>query len=147
MTHRSPHAAVLAVVAFLLLWTGMAFGQSSEPVSGAEPFPVAAAPTSVEDPYENWNRKVFGFNEFIDRWFLKPVARSYRAVMPGFADKAVTNFFNNLSELRNFTKTNLLAAWVSSMRWNTNRRQSRSPRVIRSFLLQGGYWNTTTPAA
>ncbi len=105
MTHRSPHAAVLAVVAFLLLWTGMAFGQSSEPVSGAEPFPVAAAPTSVEDPYENWNRKVFGFNEFIDRWFLKPVARSYRAVMPGFADKAVTNFFNNLSELRNFTNS------------------------------------------
>lgn len=61
------------------------------------------APVVYEvDPYENWNRKVFGFNEFFDNWFLRPVAKTYRTLMPGFADKAVTNFFNNLSEIRNF---------------------------------------------
>lgn len=58
-----------------------------------------------QDPYENWNRKVFSFNDTIDRWALKPVARTYRAFMPDFADRAITNFFNNLSEIRNFTNS------------------------------------------
>ena len=57
------------------------------------------------DPYENWNRKVFAFNESLDRWLLKPIAQSYRAIMPDFADRGVTNVFSNLGELRNFTNS------------------------------------------
>lgn len=57
------------------------------------------------DPYENWNRNIFGFNEFVDDWFLRPVAEGYRWVMPTFADRAVTNFFSNLSELGNFANS------------------------------------------
>lgn len=57
------------------------------------------------DPYEDWNRSVFRFNQFLDDWFLRPVAEGYQAIMPGFADKAVTNFFNNLTEVRNFTNS------------------------------------------
>ena len=63
------------------------------------------APSQEIDPYEGWNRKVFSFNETIDRWFLKPVAKVYRKVMPSFADRAITNFFNNLTEVRNFTNS------------------------------------------
>ncbi len=63
-----------------------------------------AAPSEV-DPYEDWNRKVYGFNETIDNWFLRPVAKGYRAIMPDFADRAVTNFFNNLSEIRNLANS------------------------------------------
>lgn len=58
--------------------------------------------SSEADPLEAWNRKVFGFNQFVDDWFLRPVASTYRQVLPGFADKAVTNFFNNLGEVPNF---------------------------------------------
>ncbi|MDI9245531.1 VacJ family lipoprotein [Marinobacter sp. CHS3-4] len=61
--------------------------------------------TSDRDPYEGWNREVYGFNRTIDDWFLRPVAKAYRAVMPGVADRAVTNFFNNLTELRNFANS------------------------------------------
>lgn len=61
-----------------------------------------AQKTNPADPYEDWNRSVFRFNTFVDDWFLRPVAQGYRAVMPTFADRAVTNFFNNLTEVRNF---------------------------------------------
>jgi phospholipid-binding lipoprotein MlaA len=57
------------------------------------------------DPYENWNRKVFAFNETLDRLLLKPIAQGYRAIMPDFADRGVTNVFSNLGELRNFTNS------------------------------------------
>lgn len=56
----------------------------------------------IHDPYESWNRKVYRFNETVDRWILKPVARTYRDLTPSLVDKAVTNFFNNLTEVRNF---------------------------------------------
>jgi len=48
------------------------------------------------DPYENMNRKVYSFNEGVDKAVLKPVAKGYVAVVPSFARRGVTNFFNNL---------------------------------------------------
>ena len=48
------------------------------------------------DPYEGFNRKVFAFNEGLDKAVLKPVAKGYDKVMPQFARTGVTNFFNNL---------------------------------------------------
>ncbi|PSF04998.1 hypothetical protein C7H09_17470 [Marinobacter fuscus] len=62
-------------------------------------------PVSAEDPYESWNRKVFTFNDTIDRWVLRPVAKGYRTVTPDIVDRGVSNFFNNLSEIRNFTNS------------------------------------------
>lgn len=64
-----------------------------------------AMPVSAEDPYESWNRKVFTFNDTIDRWVLRPVAKGYRTVTPDIVDRGVSNFFNNLSEIRNFTNS------------------------------------------
>ncbi len=75
-------------------------------VVAAQPYSPADEPATTEaDPYESWNRKVFGFNEFLDEWFLRPVAQGYRAVMPNFADRAVTNFFSNLGEIKNLVNS------------------------------------------
>jgi len=60
---------------------------------------------NTDDPYENWNRKVFSFNDALDRWLLRPVASAYRTLTPDIVDRGVTNFFNNLTELRNFTNS------------------------------------------
>jgi phospholipid-binding lipoprotein MlaA len=60
---------------------------------------------SKRDPYEGWNRKVYRFNEVVDDWFLRPVASAYRSVMPSVVDRAVSNFFNNLTEIRNFANS------------------------------------------
>ena len=51
------------------------------------------------DPYENWNRKVFAFNETVDENLLQPVARGYMSVTPEPVRTGVRNFFNNLRDV------------------------------------------------
>ena len=46
---------------------------------GAAQERVAADP---QDPWEGFNRRVFAFNDVLDRYALKPVARGYKAVTP-----------------------------------------------------------------
>ena len=48
------------------------------------------------DPYENFNRQVFDFNEAIDTGVLRPLAKGYRAVVPEEARKSIKNFLHNL---------------------------------------------------
>jgi phospholipid-binding lipoprotein MlaA len=47
--------------------------------------PTAAAVGAKADPLEPLNRKVFAFNEFIDRILLRPVAEAYIHIIPGEA--------------------------------------------------------------
>ncbi|MCY4428336.1 MAG: VacJ family lipoprotein [Halieaceae bacterium] len=54
--------------------------------------------TDVNDPYEEINRKIFAFNDSLDRNFLLPVSRGYRFLMPAFAEQGVRNFFSNLED-------------------------------------------------
>jgi len=49
------------------------------------------------DPYEKINRKIYAFNDFLDRNFLQYVARGYRKFVPKFSRKAIRNFSTNLS--------------------------------------------------
>jgi len=51
-----------------------------------------------EDPWENWNRKVFQFNEKVDYYSAKPLAQAYRNATPQVVDDAITNVFSNLEE-------------------------------------------------
>lgn len=50
------------------------------------------------DPYEKFNRKMWAFDETADRAVLKPVAKGYRAVMPGFLRRGLSNMLSNVSE-------------------------------------------------
>lgn len=51
------------------------------------------------DPLEPFNRKVFNFNDQLDRAVIKPVALAYRDVTPTLVRRGVTNFFNNISDV------------------------------------------------
>ena len=51
------------------------------------------------DPYEGYNRFMFGVNDRIDRHFLSPVARGYRTVTPRPVRSGIGNFFNNLRDI------------------------------------------------
>jgi phospholipid-binding lipoprotein MlaA len=53
----------------------------------------------ARDPLESFNRGVFGFNNSVDRTLLKPVAVTYRNVMPSWLRKGVGNFFGNLEDV------------------------------------------------
>lgn len=84
-------------------WSQAALAQNMQ-----EPMDPAKAPeVSEEDPFESWNRKVFAFNDALDRWFLRPVASAYRTVTPDMVDRGVTNFFSNLGEVSNFANSAL----------------------------------------
>jgi len=51
------------------------------------------------DPLEPLNRVVFSFNDTADQAVIKPVARAYRAVLPGIVRSGVSNFFSNLEDV------------------------------------------------
>jgi phospholipid-binding lipoprotein MlaA len=51
------------------------------------------------DPYENFNRKIYGFNDNVDDYVAKPVANAYKYVTPDFMETGVSNFFNNLKTI------------------------------------------------
>jgi phospholipid-binding lipoprotein MlaA len=51
------------------------------------------------DPWQNWNRKVYSFNEGLDDYVARPVAKAYKAVLPKIVRRGVGNFFSNLGEV------------------------------------------------
>lgn len=51
------------------------------------------------DPWEPLNRKIFVFNETLDKYVLLPTARGYRFVMPDPGEQGVSNFISNIHEL------------------------------------------------
>lgn len=51
------------------------------------------------DPWEGFNRRVFAFNEFVDKYLFKPIAIVYNRVTPDPVDKSVTNVFDNLQDV------------------------------------------------
>ena len=59
---------------------------------------VQAQAQQANDPFEGWNRAVFGFNEGLDSVLLKPVATGYKAVVPELVRSGVTNFFGNFRD-------------------------------------------------
>lgn len=50
------------------------------------------------DPFEGWNRAVFGFNEGLDEAVIKPMAEGYKAVVPELVRDGVGNFFGNIED-------------------------------------------------
>lgn len=86
MVHRYWGAAALA-----LLLAGPVLAAEAKPDSYHDLKPNP-------DPWERFNRRVFAFNDKVDRHVLKPVAKGYRKITPQFLDDGITNLLNNLSE-------------------------------------------------
>ena len=76
------------------------------------------------DPWENWNRKVFSFNEGLDERVLKPVATAYQKVVPAFVRTAVHNFFGNAedawSAVNHVLQGKFQSGFEMLVRFNTN---------------------------
>ena len=67
-------------------------------LSGCATVPLSATgPTA--DPFEAWNRKVFAFNDAVDAAVLKPVAETYRDVVPVFVRTSINNVFGNFYDV------------------------------------------------
>src|SRR3954447_5038316 len=55
-----------------------------------------AAGPDPRDPMEPFNRKVYAFNQAVDKAVLKPAAKGYVAVVPEIVRRGVRNVFNNI---------------------------------------------------
>lgn len=53
------------------------------------------------DPWQGFNRAIFTFNDVVDRWTLKPLAKAYKFVMPDPLEVGVSNIFSNVMEVPN----------------------------------------------
>jgi phospholipid-binding lipoprotein MlaA len=68
-------------------------------LQGCASTPQLAAPAKPDiDPWENWNRKVFAFNDDLDHAVVKPTATAYRQFVPQFVRSGVGNFFGNFTD-------------------------------------------------
>ena len=56
-------------------------------------------PRDPNDPFESYNRSMYKFNDKLDQYILKPVAKGYDAVTPAPVQKGINNFFSNLDDV------------------------------------------------
>jgi len=76
--------------------------------------PAVLADGHEIDPWEGYNRVMFGFNEGLDKYALKPITLGYKAITPDLVETGVSNFFDNISDvgslLNNVLQTKFEAA-------------------------------------
>ena len=51
------------------------------------------------DPYEGFNRSMFGFNEVLDDYVAEPISDAYLFITPQFVQTGIANFFSNLDDI------------------------------------------------
>ena len=90
-----------------------------------------------DDPYEKSNRKIFEFNNKIDKLFLRPVTDFYDRATPEFAQTSITNFFANLDDIR-ISINNLLQGNVVESMSDITRF------FINSIFGLGGFFDVAT---
>jgi len=82
---KNEYAIIAVLAAVVLLTSGCASTPKEE--------------NQVYDPYEGVNRKIYKFNDVLDRNILKPVADTYVKVTPEPARNSISNFFDNIGYL------------------------------------------------
>jgi phospholipid-binding lipoprotein MlaA len=81
------------------------FGVACAALVGTSACSTARGP----DPGRGWNEPAFGFNDWLDRWALGPVARGWDWLAPELVLTGVDNFFRNLDMPRTFVNDALQA--------------------------------------
>ncbi len=95
--HGLARTRLLMLLLAPLLALGLLSGCATTPAGPA----TAAAPAapSAADPWENWNRKVYAFNDAVDAAVLRPVAETYRKVLPALVRTGISNVFGNIGDV------------------------------------------------
>lgn len=78
----------------------------------------------MADPIEPVNRAIFGFNEFLDKILIEPVAKLYKAVIPSPVRDSVRNVVRNLEApvtlANNVLQGDMAAAKITVSRFAIN---------------------------
>lgn len=89
---------MVRVITVVTLFTTLsACSQSNHDVNSDQ----TSASATTSDRFERVNRKIFAFNNGLDKVILKPTAKAYKAVTPDFVEGHIGNFFSNLDDVTN----------------------------------------------
>ena len=58
----------------------------------------ASTGASNDGALEQYNRAMFSFNNKLDKFVVRPIAKGYKAVTNKYVRQRVSNFFNNIEE-------------------------------------------------
>lgn len=56
----------------------------------------ASSTPANPDPYESFNRHTYAFNKALDKAILKPIAVTYKRILPWPVTDGISNFFDNM---------------------------------------------------
>jgi phospholipid-binding lipoprotein MlaA len=76
---------------------GLAVSGCAAPGAAPGTAQTASAEEGFNDPYEDTNRGIFGFNKAVDDAVLVPVAKTYRTVVPPPMRQSLHDFMQNLN--------------------------------------------------
>lgn len=102
---------IAAGVFVLFLMSLLAYGCASAPVRQQTEIPAkrpiseivkedVTYPIDAYDPWEGMNRRIYRFNALFDQYVFLPVVDAYEFITPDFIETGVSNFFNNLHEIK-----------------------------------------------
>ncbi|MEY4590337.1 MAG: hypothetical protein RL497_2413 [Pseudomonadota bacterium] len=117
---------LLSGVLFFLILPASAWAEKDPSVNKDAP--------ANKDPWESYNRKVFVFNDFCDRYFLKPISKGYKAVTPDPVEVGVSNVFENFLEPASILNDVLQWKWKAAGR-------DLGRLVVNTTAGVGGVWD------
>ncbi len=89
----------LFVCTLIVLFTAGCAGREHPQVN--EQASAKPATANSIDPYEGLNRSIYKFNTKLDKYILKPLAKTYETITPDPVESGIHKFFENLEEPRN----------------------------------------------
>ena len=96
-------------------------------------------PIDAYDPWECFNRHMYIFNYYFDKYLFLPVVSAYEWVMPDYAEDRVSGIFKNLGEFRNATN-NLLQLKGKETAISTARFVLNSTIGLAGMYDPAGHW-------
>ncbi|MFT7129767.1 MAG: phospholipid-binding lipoprotein MlaA [Gammaproteobacteria bacterium] len=96
-----------------------------------------SAPQSTDDPWENWNRGVYGLNKSLDKTIAKPFAVAYKRITPDVVETGFTNFFSNLDDVPTMVNNLLQGKLLNSF-------SDFGRLAINSSFGIAGFWDPAT---
>ena len=91
-------ASILSLSLSLVAHSAFAEDQASLEVAPVVESQATLVKSKV-DPWEGFNRPIFSFNNRADKYVLKPVAKAYVRLTPGFFRRGVDNVLSNVMEI------------------------------------------------
>jgi phospholipid-binding lipoprotein MlaA len=94
-------------------------------------------PLEVYDPLEGFNRGVYRFNHYFDRYLFLPVVRTYDFLLPDYLEDRISGFVDNVFEFNNLLNNLLQLKWKGA-------GITLSRLIINSTIGIGGLWDPAT---